>query len=73
MNHIVDQMANKASNKFLRIIFFEDPSGNQQYGEAGENWQEELIGRTIPIYNIDTPFEESFPAATATAQVAKVP
>jgi len=61
-----------ADRKFLRLVFFEDTSGKTHYGEAGENWQEELIGRTIPTYDVATPFEESFPAPAGSAEVAKV-
>ena len=39
------------NSKFLRLVRFSDPTGQIYYGEAGTEWEVELRGREVPVYN----------------------
>lgn len=58
--------------KFTRLVRFEDSHGNIHYGEAGEDWKQNLKGQTLPTYNISSPFASDFPLSGQKVQVAKV-
>lgn len=60
------------SAQFTRLVRFEDSHGNIHYGEAGSDWQKDLIGQAIPTYNISSVFEDEFPLTGSKVEVAKV-
>ncbi|KIW99289.1 uncharacterized protein Z519_00952 [Cladophialophora bantiana CBS 173.52] len=58
--------------KFSRLVRFEDPSGNIHYGEAGTEWQKELVGQVVPTYDISDAFDGEFALTGNNVEIAKV-
>ncbi|KIX06972.1 uncharacterized protein Z518_04948 [Rhinocladiella mackenziei CBS 650.93] len=46
--------------KFSRLVRFEDSSGKIHFGEAGSDWQKDLVGQTVPTYNISDAFDGEY-------------
>ena len=57
---------------FDRLVRFEDSAGKIQYGEAGTDWQEDLVGKTVPTYAISTPFDENYRLSGDEVKIEKV-
>lgn len=57
---------------FSRLVRFEDVNGQVNYGEAGDEWHQDLVGRKVPTYNITDPFVDDFPLSGKEVEVAKV-
>ncbi len=58
--------------KFERYVRFEDPNGKIHHGEAGLDWQKDLVGQTVPTYNISDVFDGQYPLTGDKAEIAKV-
>jgi predicted lipoprotein len=58
-------------HNFTRLVRFEDEKGQIQYGEAGNQWEKDLHGQTLPTFNGDA-LMGSLELSGQTAQVAKV-
>lgn len=57
---------------FSRLVRFENPSGQEHYGEVGEDWKGLIQGRLVPTYDIASPFTGNFQLSGTQAEVAKV-
>lgn len=60
-----------AAQSFTRLVRFEDENGQVQYGEAGQQWEGNLHGRTLPIFDGD-PMMGNPKLSGRTASVHKV-
>ena len=60
------------ASPFSRLVRFEDSNGQVHYGEAGDEWQQDLVGRKVPTYNISDPFGDNFPLSGKEVEIAKV-
>ena len=58
--------------KFTRLIRFRDPKGHVHYGEAGDQWQQDITGKQVSTYDITTPYEANFQLSGKEAEVAEV-
>lgn len=57
--------------QFTRLVRFEDSKGDVHFGEAGSDWQKELVGQTVPTYSISSALEEDFPLTGSKVEIAK--
>lgn len=57
--------------QFTRLVRFEDSKGNVHFGDAGSDWQKELVGQTVPTYSISSALEEDFPLTGSKVEIAK--
>lgn len=57
--------------QFSRLVRFEDPSGKIHYGEAGSDWQKDLIGQSVPTYNVTDPFKGEYSLTGSKAEISK--
>lgn len=60
------------SPNFERLVHFEDPSGKIHYGEAGRDWQKDLVGQTVPTYRISDVFDDQYILSGDEAEISKV-
>lgn len=60
------------TEEFRRLIRFKDPHGETHFGEAGDTLGEDLIGKSVPTYDILTPFEKPLRLSGKQAEVEKV-
>ena len=58
--------------QFSRLLRFEDAKGQIHYGEAGEEWQQNLIGRIVPTYDIADAFAREYHLTGEKVEVHKV-
>jgi len=60
------------TDRFTRLVRFEDREGNIHYAEAGDDWRKELKGQSLPTYQVSSPWEENYTLTGKHAEVAKV-
>ena len=58
--------------KFTRLVRFQDAQGAIHYGEAGADWTTDLHGKTVPTYDISSPFDAEYSLTGQEVKVAKV-
>jgi hypothetical protein len=58
---------------FDRLVRFEDLQGKIRYGEArDEPWDRDLTGRSLRVYDGESPWDPCFRLSDETATVAQV-
>ncbi len=57
---------------FTRLVRFEDSQGQTHYGEVGKEWQSELEGRSVNIFEGSTPWDDDFRLTEKKAKISKV-
>jgi hypothetical protein len=57
---------------FSRLLRFENPSGQEYYGEVGDDWNGPILGRLVPTYDIVSPFTGNIQLSGTQAEVTKV-
>lgn len=57
---------------FERLIRFEDLDGKIHYGEAGSDWQKDLVGQIVPTYAISNALAGEYSLSGEKAEISKV-
>jgi len=57
---------------FTRLVRFEDSKGQTRYGEIGADWEGDLVGRSVSVYEGSGPFDVDLRLSEEKAKISKV-